>query len=185
MNLYHFSEDPSITTFHPRAVDGTRPPGREWLNAPLVWAIDAWHAPAYLFPRECPRILWWPLPTTAQADLDRYWERRGCRMVANIEWAWSTRLATTALYRYTFAADSFVSIEDHGVHVSREAVTPLNVERVPDLLAALREADIELRLLPSLLPLRHMWGTTLHVSGIRLRNAAHWETGETPLTANS
>jgi hypothetical protein len=40
----------------------------DWLNGPLVWAIDAWHQPMYLFPRDCPRILYWPLATTNAAD---------------------------------------------------------------------------------------------------------------------
>ena len=171
MNLYHFSEDPAIDIFQPRAVEGSRPPEREWLNTPLVWAIDEWHAPAYLFPRDCPRILWWPLSSTTQDDLERYWERRDCRMVANIEWSWSARLASTTLFRYTFDATGFISIEDHGVHVSREAVQPLAVEPITDVLAALRGANVELRLLSSLTPLSQMWDTTLHVSGMRLRNA--------------
>jgi hypothetical protein len=175
VTLYHFSEDPNITGFVPRAVEGTRPSGREWLNAPLVWAIDEWHAPAYLFPRDCPRILWWPLPGTTPSDLDRYWERRECRMVANLEWAWFARLRTTTLYRYTFDAATFTDIEDHGVHVSREAVRPSSVAPIPDLLDALNDARVELRLLPSLTPLRHVWDTTLHVSGIRLKNAAGWD----------
>ena len=56
--LYHFSDDPSITRFVPRPVlvPATRPPGSDWLNGPLVWAIDEWHQPMYLFPRDCPRI---------------------------------------------------------------------------------------------------------------------------------
>lgn len=68
--LYHFSEEPTIGLFDPRAVTkaSARPPGREWLNGPLVWAIDDWHAPMYLFPRDCPRILIWPLPETTEED---------------------------------------------------------------------------------------------------------------------
>ncbi len=175
-SLYHFSEDPGIDCFEPRAVPGSRPPGREWLNSPLVWAIDEWHSPAYLFPRDCPRILWWPLPTTTAVDLERYWGNRECRMVACVEWAWAERLGTTTLYRYSFNPGGFTDVEDHGVHVSREPAAPLNVSAIPDLPAALREANIELRLMPSLTPLRHMWDTSLHVSGMRLRNAIGWHT---------
>ena len=186
MNLYHFSEAPNIRVFRPRAVEGSRPPGREWLNAPLVWAIDEWHAPAYLFPRDCPRILWWPVPATTQDDLDRYWGTRDCRMVANIEWSWFEPLRTTVLYRYTFRATGFISIEDHGVHVSRELVHPLAIDPITDIPDALRDANVELRLLSSLTPLSHMWDTTLHVSGMRLRNAAGWaERPGTSLTASS
>jgi len=60
--------------------------------------------------------------------------------------------------------------------VSKEMVTPVGVERIDDLLGALRELNVELRVMNSLLPLRQLWTTSLHVSGIRLRNAAGWPT---------
>jgi hypothetical protein len=173
--LYHFSEDPGIAVFEPRVVEARRRPGEEWLNGPLVWAIDAWHAPCYLFPRECPRILWWPLPGTTSADRERFWGARTCRMIACIEWAWLELLRTTTLYRYTLAAGGFRSLGDHGVHVSARPVFPLRVEPVMDLAGALALAAVELRVMPDLLPLRGMWETSLHVSGIRLRNAAGWK----------
>ena len=64
--LFHFSCDPAIELFVPRAVrtPAKRPLGHEWLNGPLVWAIDDWHQPMYLFPRDCPRILLWRTPST-------------------------------------------------------------------------------------------------------------------------
>src|SRR5580698_7679583 len=69
-HLFHFSEDCAIELFEPRPVrvPAERPPGREWLNGPLVWAIDAWHAPMYFFPRDCPRILLWRKPSTTDTD---------------------------------------------------------------------------------------------------------------------
>lgn len=179
--LFHFSDDPAITAFAPRKVEGSRPPAREWLNAPLVWAIDEWHSPAYLFPRDCPRILTWPLPTTTPADLDRHWgDRPHTRMIASIEWAWFERLRTTTLYRYTLPPDTFHDIHDHGVHVSRDPVVALEVAPLPDLLAELASASVELRVLPSLLPMRNAWDTTLHTSGIRLRNARGWQSVAPP-----
>ena len=66
--LYHFSEEPDIPEFVPRAVEASRPPGREWLNSPLVWAIDAWHAPCYLFPPGLPAD-----PLTGEAGWRRGW----------------------------------------------------------------------------------------------------------------
>jgi hypothetical protein len=47
VRLFHFSDDPTIEIFTPRPVlvASKRPPGREWLNDPLAWAIDAWHQP--------------------------------------------------------------------------------------------------------------------------------------------
>ncbi|MGO7421998.1 DUF6886 family protein, partial [Rhizobium ruizarguesonis] len=34
---------------------------------------------------------------------------------------------------------------------------------------------VELRVVDTLTPLKGLWGTSLHVSGIRLRNAGDWE----------
>jgi hypothetical protein len=75
------------------------------------------------------------------------------------------------------AADGDVlDLDDAGMHVSRKAVAPLAVEMLSDLPAALRAADVELRIVESLTPLRNAWATTLHVSGIRMRNATGWRT---------
>lgn len=59
MRLFHFSEEPDIGHFEPRPVrtPAARRAGQEWLNGPLVWAIDEDHQRLYLFPRECPRIV--------------------------------------------------------------------------------------------------------------------------------
>jgi hypothetical protein len=83
MRLFHFSDDPAITIFEPRPVRvaSKRPPGREWLNGPLVWAIDEWHQPMYLFPRDCPRILIWPTERTTAEDRRRYWGAGSARMI--------------------------------------------------------------------------------------------------------
>src|SRR5690242_18830335 len=51
--LFHYSEDPSITTFVPR-VPRSNPRQRA-----AVWAIDGQHAPLYWFPRDCPRVTVW------------------------------------------------------------------------------------------------------------------------------
>ena len=64
--VFHFSEDPTIQVFAPRpvTVPAERRPGFEWLNGPLVWAIDEARQPMYFFPRDCPRILLWKRPGT-------------------------------------------------------------------------------------------------------------------------
>ncbi|MFB2603077.1 DUF6886 family protein, partial [Rhizobium phaseoli] len=70
MRLFHFSDDPDIPVFEPRPVliPTVRPVGREWLNGPLVWAIDGDHDFMYLFPRDCPRILIWAKPETPETE---------------------------------------------------------------------------------------------------------------------
>ena len=174
MKLFHFSEEAGIEEFVPRAVEAVRSPEREWLNEPLVWAIDDWHQPMYLFPRDCPRILVWPVATTSASDRERWFGTSGSRMIAHVEEGWLERIGSTRLYRYEFLPDSFVCLDDAGMWVSRCSVTPSAVEALDDLPGTLREAGVELRAMPSLAPLRDAWATTLHVSGIRLRNARGW-----------
>jgi len=167
--LFHFSEEPGIEIFEPRV-----PAGRPGID-PLVWAIDEWHSPMYFFPRDCPRILLWPLPTTTAADRERWFGASDARILAHVEYAWLERIRTATLYRYLVPPDTFEDLGDAGMHVSRETVHPLAVEPVADLLRSLREAGVELRLMERLTPLRNVWDTTLHASGIRLRNAVGWE----------
>lgn len=169
MPLFHFSEDPTIARFVPR------PPMARPEVEPLVWAIDDWHAPLYFFPRDCPRVCFWPLPTTTPEDYARWFATVPGRMVIAIESAWLERLRAARLYRYRMPEAPFVDTYDHGVHVSREAVVPIGDEPVGDLLAALMNAEAELRITPSLVPLgRAIIETTLHFSLIRMRNARGW-----------
>lgn len=176
MRLFHFSDDPAIAMFKPRPVlvPSPRPPGKEWLNGPLVWAIDDWHQPMYLFPRDCPRILIWPLATTTMKDRRAHWGECGHRMIAYVETGWLDTIRSARLTRYEFATDAFESLDDAGMWVAREAVTPIAVETIDDLPAALIACDVELRPMESLVPLKSIWTTSLHASGIRLRNARGW-----------
>ena len=130
--LFHFSEDPDIARFDPRPVrvPAERPAGREWLNGPLVWAVEDARQAMYLFPRHCPRILLWPRPTTTTEDLERWWGTRTCRMLAHVEWAWFDALKSEVIYRYELPVDGFEDLGDAGMWVSREPVTPLAVERI-------------------------------------------------------
>ena len=175
--LFHFSEDPTIGVFEPRPVrvPAERPAGREWLNGALVWAIDERRQPMYFFPRDCPRILLWTTPSTTEADRERWWKGgRNRSALAHVEAAWLDRLRTTPIYRYRFAPDTFEDLDDAGMWVSRTTVIPLAVEPVGDLLAALAAADVELLVMPDLLPLKGVWDSTIYASGIRLRNAQRW-----------
>lgn len=178
MHVYHFSDRDGIEEFVPRALVQDRPPGQEWLNEPLVWAIDAWHAPLYYFPRDCPRIVAWPTADTTPADRALWFGDRDAHMLAHIEWTWLEPLRTAALYRYTFDAGPFRALPgphmSPGTWVSAAAVRPIATEPVGPLLDALRDANVELRVMPSLAPLRNAWDSTLHVSGVRLRNARDW-----------
>ena len=171
--MFHFSEQAGIERFEPRPVraPSQRPPGRAWLNGPLVWAISEWHQPMYLFPRDCPRVLLWPTAGTTEEDRRTWWGDRTCRMIAHIEWAWLRALNAGRLFRYELPTASFEDLDDAGMWVSREGVEPIGVEAIADLPGALRDCDVELRVVRTLRPLLPVWSTTLHASGIRLRNA--------------
>lgn len=56
--------------------------------------------------------------------------------------------------------------------VSRTGVDALDAERLTDLPGELSARNVDVRAVPSLSPLRELWRTSLHTSGLRLRNAA-------------
>jgi hypothetical protein len=174
--LYHFSDEPGIDLFQPRPV---RVPvergsaGRDWLNGPLVWAIDEAHQVLYFFPRECPRILLWARPTSVQTDIDVW--LRGSKRIAFIERAWLERLRAATIHRYALPCAGFEPLGDVGMHVCRRAVRPTGVEALSVLPDRLAEAEVELRVLDDLTSLRGAWETSLHASGLRLRNAQGWK----------
>jgi hypothetical protein len=176
MRLFHFSDDAGIARFEPRPVltPSPRPPGRDWLNGPLVWAIEDRRQAMYLFPRDCPRILLWPTEATTDVDQERFWRGGDWRMVAYVEEAWLDAIARATLHRYAMPPETFESLDDAGMWISRAPVTPLGLDTIDDLPGALAEEGVDLRGLPSLAPLRDVWSTTLHASGIRLRNAEGW-----------
>jgi Family of unknown function (DUF6886) len=162
---YHFSHDPTITEFVPHVAATAAQP------QPYVWAIDAEHAPAYWFPRDCPRVTFWPVspPDQTQAAL-----LAGSRRVHAVEWAWLERLRAAELYRYEFDVTPFRRYDPAaGYLVTDHAVRPLTVRPLGDLLAAHAEAAIELRLVPTLWPLADLVRQSgLAFSLIRMRNAA-------------
>jgi uncharacterized protein DUF6886 len=176
VRLFHFSDDPGITRFVPRSVQvpSERGPGTEWLNGPLVWAIDDWHQPMYLFPRDCPRILIWGTAQCTRTDKERWLGESDARIVAHIEQTWFETVQRAVVERYELPSEDFESLDDAGMWVSRTDVMPLARLTLQDLPSALRDQNVELRVLESLSPLRDAWSSSLHVSGIRLRNARNW-----------
>jgi hypothetical protein len=168
--LHHFSEDPSIEVFRPHV------PGHRADIEPLVYAIDEWHAPMYYFPRQCPRACFWPGGRTTDEDRRRWFTGVEAKMVIAIESVWLERIRTTTLYRYAMPEAAFIEHGDASGHWhSRETVVPLSVEPVGDLLDALVDANVELRITPRLYELwMAVIASTLEFSGTRLRNAAGW-----------
>ncbi|TCU28616.1 hypothetical protein EV131_102451 [Rhizobium laguerreae] len=124
MRLFHFSDDAGIAAFEPRPVrvPSARAPGREWLNGPLVWAIDADHDFMYLFPRDCPRILLWATADTPEAERRRWlgdW-----RAVACVERHWLERLEAETIQRYEMPAEGFEGLDDAGMWWPADASFP-------------------------------------------------------------
>src|SRR4051794_4232439 len=166
--VYHFSEEPNIGVFHPR------PPLAHPDVEPLVWAIDAHHAPLYWFPRDCPRVTFWAGPETAQEVIERFLGQSAAARVHAIECGWLERVRTARVYVYRFPSAAFEPLADADGHwVSRGTMVPLAVEPVGDLLARHADAEIELRITPSLWPLHAaVVPSGLRFSSVRLRNAA-------------
>jgi len=174
--LFHYSDDNSIQQFVPRPVKtpSKRSESSEWLNCPLVWAIDHWHQPMYLFPRDCPRILLWATGKSSLRDEKKYLGSTAARMVAYIEDRWVSRVNSETLYRYELPAASFETTGDAGMWISDKTVIPLSKKVVNDLPGKLELENVELRVLDSLEPLSDVWSSTVHASGIRLHNAIDW-----------
>lgn len=176
MELSHFSEQSDIIAFDPRpiAVPVDRPDGQEWLNGPLVWAIDQPHSILYLFPRECPRIVVWPTTRTSQDDYRNWLGSTSARAVAFVEEEWLERIARATIFRYTMPPATFEAVGDIGMWVTRHSVQPSGREVICDLSLRLAAVGVELRAQSTLIGLKPIWSSTLHASGIRLRNANGW-----------
>ncbi len=165
--LFHFSEDGFISEFVPR------PHPTNIHEPPLVWAIDADHAPNYLLPRDCPRICISTEASTTLADRERFFAHTLATQIIAVESRWLPTIRSTKLYRYHLPPTTFRSYNaDAGYFASLVAVQPAHIEPVGDLVEALLAANVELRFTPSLWPLQHAVAvSTLHFSMIRMRNA--------------
>jgi len=165
--LWHFSEDPTITRFVPH-VPATNP-----TQPPAVWAIDAAHAPVYWFPRDCPRGAVWADTNEELRVLQRTFATAASRVQAT-ELAWLDRVRTVQLYVYELDPASFEPWPDaDGQWVAHVAVEPLRVRPVGDLLALHASAGIELRFVPDVLAFWEVvLASGLPFSGVRLRNAS-------------
>jgi len=113
---------------------------------------------------------------TAQQPEAYVWavDHNGGLRIHAVEYGWLEPMRTVALYAYRLAATDFEPFgepEPHA-HVAVTPVTPLGPpERVGNLFSLFDEAEIQLRVLPDLMP---FWDqvitSSLGFSGIRLRN---------------
>ena len=165
--LYHFSENPSIERFVPLPV--RIGPSDE----ALVWAVDRANCHQFYFPRDCPRVVISKSSQTSAVDSETFFGHTTADVIAAIESRWLGRMLSTTIYRYTLPAMGFeLRNESAGYWVSERECRPLDIEPIPDLMAALVDAGIDLRIMPSLVPLRDaVIESTVEFDIIRWRNA--------------
>lgn len=161
--LYHFSDQPDITCFEPRTIDGS--------PEPVVWAVASARQCNYLLPRDCPRVTYYADPTTTAADRQRF--LGVATAVIAIETTWQARVQTARIYRYRLPTENFECLDETaGYFVSRQPVRAIAMETLDDLPSHIAAAGAELRVLPTLWPLHDaVAASTLAFSMIRLRNA--------------
>ena len=165
--LFHISDNPTITYFEPRPA----PNPSLGLTGEMVFAINERTLPNYLLPRDCPRVTFYAMPESKQADVDRL--LGASRHVVAIESRWLERVMNGRIHIYTLPANTFTLWDEGaGYHISRQPVTPLTMRTVDNMLLELAAQDVEIRILPSLWPLFNgVVNSSLQFSMIRMRNA--------------
>lgn len=168
--LFHVSDDPAIATFSPRP----SPSAFEQIQGDVVFAIAGRLLHNYLLPRDCPRVGFYAGPDSDPRDLDRFLGTATAPYVLAIEKAWLPRILEATIYLYELPAAPFTLLDDcAGYYIAHEAVTPVEMRAIPNILDELLTRTIELRLVPSLWPLADAIATSsLQYSCIRMRNAA-------------
>jgi hypothetical protein len=167
--LYHVSEQPDIARFDPRPA----PDPSSGQTGLMVWAIDDAHLHNYLLPRDCPRVTFYARPDSHPNDVARLLGHTTADYVVAIEAAWFERVLSQTLYLYAFAPEPFTMIDaGAGYHISREPIVPQCIAKLDNLPTELFRRHVELRVMPSLWPLRDaVVASSLQFSMIRMRNA--------------
>lgn len=177
--LFHVSDRSGITLFAPRPVRAGHPHSS---LPPVVWAVGEHLLHNYLLPRDCPRVTFHAGPNSDPNDIARLLGSTGARHVIAVESGWLAAIRTASLWLYEVPPGSFELLDPIAAHyVSRRAVRPLGARRVDDLLGELVRHNVELRITPSLWPLRDaVFASSLHFSFIRMRNARPERASDAP-----
>jgi len=177
LRLFHFSDRGDIAVFEPR------PPERHPEAESFVYAINSWHAPLYLFPRDCPRIGVWPVETTLDKDISAFRDLTSARMRLLIDSSFERSWREKELFRYEFdPADGFIDCQDHGVWVSRSVVAAQSVVRLTNLPSCIEDEGIQVEIVASLAESASefydfeakQFRTSLHVSMVRMALLPGW-----------
>jgi hypothetical protein len=169
-SVYHASEESGLARFDPRPPATTSPVSQ---GCPVVWAIGERLLHNYLLPRACPRFTFYAGPDTSAADNLRYLGDTDARHVVAVESGWLDTIRHATIYLYEFPGAEFELADPVADYfVSYGPVFPRAERRIDDLLAELLRRDVELRVTPTLWPLRDaVLASSLSFSFIRMRNA--------------
>ena len=169
VRLFHISDMPGIKRFDPRPAP--HPSAKQ--EGLMVWAIDYEHIHNYLLPRDCPRVTFSAGPDSDAEDVRRLMGGTSAKSVVAIEATWLSEIQKQCLFRYEFNPIGFTLVDEvAGYWISRQPVIPFAMIRIDNILVALLEHDIELRIMPSLWKLREeIIRSTLGYSIIRMNNA--------------
>jgi hypothetical protein len=170
--LFHVSDDMFIEDFQPRVP----PLGGE----PVVWAVDEEHLANYLLPRDCPRVTFCARPDSAPDDVARLLGPTFPKRVVAIESGWLWNAMFGELHVYELPPDTFDCIDaGAGYYTSKAVVQYLDHQWLRHPLRELVATGAELRVVPSLWPLRDaVLASSLQFSFIRMRNAAPREAAD-------
>src|SRR5215216_5236356 len=94
--LFHFSDDPGITRFEPRPP----PSASSGVTDNVVWAVGGRLRHNYLLPRDCPRVTFYPAPSSTPDDVARLMAGTSAGHVVTIETGWMPALRQGRLYQY-------------------------------------------------------------------------------------
>lgn len=168
MRLFHVSEEPNITEFHPRT------PTRTDIDQSkgLVWALTEVCLPNFLTPRDCPRVTYHVTANTTQSDIDQFFSATARHCVA-IEHTWYERMTKVNLYLYEFDPSTFyLQDEVAGYYVSEQLQKPLSITKIDNCFAELFKRGVEVRILDNLWTLaEEVKQSTLNWSLCRMANA--------------
>jgi hypothetical protein len=167
--LYHISDKPGIKRFDPKPA----PSKSAKQEGEMVWAIDYEHLHNYLLPRDCPRVTFFAEEGSDPKDVKRLMVGTSAKHVVAIEICWLPRIQKETLYQYEFDQKSFTCVDEiAGYYICRKPVVPVAEVKIDDILSALLEHDVELRIIPSLWKLREVIiNSTLGYSIIRMNKA--------------
>ncbi len=148
MRLFHVSEEPDIREFLPRF------PQRKDLDPKigLVWAVDEFHLPNFLTPRNCPRVAYHVGEKTTKADQSAFFSSNTTRYAIVIESKWVPAMLSASLYLYEFPTEDFV-LQDAaaGYYISKNKQVPIAKYEITDPFAQLMARNVEIRIAD------HLW----------------------------